>query len=118
MTYKKNTDGTYTITVPKYSVVNVSKKTTTPSNNNNNNSNGSSSSNSSSTTPSKPNDNWKPSSPSKADGSTGLPNYAVKEGVVVYATKGLYMYKTANFKNLSGSASLPKQLVLIDRHLL
>lgn len=98
VTYKKNTDGTYTITVPKYSVVNVSKKTTTPSNNNNNNSNGSSSSNSSSTTPSKPNDNWKPSSPSKADGSTGLPNYAVKEGVVVYATKGLYMYKTANFK--------------------
>ncbi len=26
VTYKKNTDGTYTITVPKYSVVNVSKK--------------------------------------------------------------------------------------------
>ncbi|MSE21603.1 hypothetical protein GKC44_10230, partial [Lactobacillus parabuchneri] len=73
VTYKKNTDGSYTITVPKYSVVNVSKKTQTPSNNNN----GGNSDNST-TTSDTTNNNWNPSSPSTSNGSTGLPNYAKK----------------------------------------
>ena len=94
VTYKKNSNGTYTITVPKYSVVNVSKNAVTP---NNNNTNENSTSDSTSKTPSDSNNSWNPTNPSKSDGTTGLPNYAAQKGMVVYATKGLYMYKTANF---------------------
>ncbi|MDM7517657.1 DUF5776 domain-containing protein [Lentilactobacillus sp. TOM.63] len=37
-----------------------------------------------------------------------VPNYAAKEGAAVYATKGVYMYKNANFKKIQRIAKYPK----------
>ncbi|KRL20201.1 mucin-binding protein [Lentilactobacillus kisonensis] len=37
-----------------------------------------------------------------------VPNYAAKQGAAVYATKGVYMYKNANFKKNQRIAKYPK----------
>ncbi|GEP73141.1 hypothetical protein LRA02_20090 [Lentilactobacillus rapi] len=37
-----------------------------------------------------------------------VPNYAAKEGTAVYATKGIYLYKNANFKKSQRIAKYPK----------
>ncbi|ORN00654.1 hypothetical protein FAM21823_01364 [Lentilactobacillus parabuchneri] len=72
------------------------------------NNNGASSSNNS-TAPANPTNNaWNPTTPPKADGSTGLPNYAAVKGAAVYATKRVYMYRNANFKKSQRIATYPK----------
>lgn len=59
-------------------------------------------------TPTPSNPNWNPSSPTKGDGTTGLPNYAGVKGSAVYATKKIYMYKHATFKKSQRIATYPK----------
>lgn len=59
-------------------------------------------------TPTPSNPNWNPSSPTKGDGTTGLPNYAAEKGAAVYATKKIYMYKHATFKKSQRIATYPK----------
>lgn len=67
------------------------------------------------TTPSS-NNNWNPTTPNKADGSTGLPNYAATKGAAVYSTKKIYMYKHATFKKSQRIAAYPK-VKRINRHM-
>ncbi|KRL72735.1 DUF5776 domain-containing protein [Lentilactobacillus kefiri] len=58
-------------------------------------------------TPTNPtNPNWNPSKPNGLNG-TGLPNYAATKGSAVYSTKGIYMYKNANFKKSQRMAYYP-----------
>lgn len=62
------------------------------------------------------NDQWNPTTPNKADGSTGLPNYAATKGAAVYSTKKIYMYKHATFKKSQRIATYPK-VKRINRHM-
>lgn len=64
-------------------------------------------------TPSNP--NWNPSKPGDLNG-TGLPNYAAVKGSAVYSTKGIYMYKNANFKKSQRMAYYPK-VNRVNRHM-
>lgn len=50
---------------------------------------------------------WNPSTPTTPNG-TGLPNYAAVKGAAVYATKGIYMYSSVNFKKSQRIAAYPK----------
>lgn len=52
------------------------------------------------TTTSAKNDSWNPTSSNSSTTTSqpAAPNYAAKEGTAVYAVKGIYMYKNANFK--------------------
>ena len=58
-------------------------------------------------TPTPSNPNWNPTTPKNQDG-TGLPNYAAVKGSAVYATKRVYMYRSANFKKSQRIATYPK----------
>ncbi|WP_191992278.1 DUF5776 domain-containing protein [Lentilactobacillus buchneri] len=95
-------DVTYTIDgITKIVKVTVGQRSVTPSNNsNNNNSNTNNNGNSG-------NSAWNPSNPSNPNG-TGLPNYAAVKGSAVYATKGIYMYRSANFTKSQRTATYPK----------
>ncbi|KRK86960.1 bacterial group 3 Ig-like protein [Lentilactobacillus sunkii DSM 19904] len=61
------------------------------------------------------NPNWNPSKPGDLNG-TGLPNYAAVKGSAVYSTKGIYMYKNANFKKSQRMAYYPK-VKRVNRHM-
>lgn len=61
------------------------------------------------------NPNWNPSKPGDLNG-TGLPNYAAVKGSAVYSTKGIYMYKNANFKRSQRMAYYPK-VKRVNRHM-
>lgn len=50
---------------------------------------------------------WNPMRPIDPNG-TGLPNYAVVKGSVVYATKKIYLYRNANFKSSERIAAYSK----------
>lgn len=58
----------------------------------------------SSTTPTVPT----PSKQPTVTEQPSVPNYAAVKGAAVYATKGIYLYKTANFKNSQRIAKYPK----------
>ncbi|GEP72085.1 hypothetical protein LRA02_09530 [Lentilactobacillus rapi] len=58
----------------------------------------------SSTTPTVPT----PSKQPTVTEQPAVPNYAAVKGAAVYATKGIYLYKTANFKNSQRIAKYPK----------
>lgn len=82
--------------------VTVGQRGNIPSNNNSNNNNSTTNNNGNSG-----NSAWNPSNPSNPNG-TGLPNYAAVKGSAVYATKGIYMYRSANFKKSQRMATYPK----------
>lgn len=54
------------------------------------------------------NDDWNPASPSTKPGEPAVPNYAAVQGAAVYATKGIYMYRNANFGKSQRLATYPK----------
>ncbi|MGF2385590.1 DUF5776 domain-containing protein [Lentilactobacillus otakiensis] len=60
------------------------------------------------TTPST-NPNWNPTTPNKADGTTGLPNYAAVKGTAVYSTKAIYMYSDPTFSKSDRIAKYTKR---------
>lgn len=82
--------------------VTVGQRGNIPSNNNSNNNNSTTNNNGNSG-----NSAWNPSNPSNPNG-TGLPNYAAVKGSAVYATKGIYMYRSANFTKSQRTATYPK----------
>ena len=90
-------DVTYTIPggAPTTIKVTVGQRNNTPNNNISANNNSNNNSNNT-------NNSWNP------DGSTGLPNYAAVKGSAVYATKRIYMYRSANFKKSQRTATYPK----------
>lgn len=55
----------------------------------------------------KPNTDWHPTS-STTTSEPAVPNDAAVKGSVVYATKGIYMYKNADFTNAQRLAKYPK----------
>ncbi|KRM42360.1 DUF7594 domain-containing protein [Lentilactobacillus parafarraginis] len=114
VTYQKNDDGTYTITVPKYSVVNVSKKETSSGGNTN------SGSATVPTTPGNPtnNSNSSSSSSSATVGSTTSSSTTTKTSVKkvkpfkVVAVKSIYEYKAPTFKKQNRVKYLPKESLI------
>lgn len=82
--------------------VTVGQRGNIPSNNNSNNNNSTTNNNGNSG-----NSAWNPSNPSNPNG-TGLPNYAAVKGSAVYATKGIYMYRSVNFTKSQRTATYPK----------
>ena len=64
-------------------------------------------SNNASTNTNSNNNAWNPTS-STTTSQPAEPNYAAVQGSAVYATKGIYMYKNANFKKSQRIAKYPK----------
>ena len=103
-----DTGGTGSIQLRLYKVTPVPLPVT-PSNNHGGGSSSNTNTNTNGNTTPSTNPNWNPTTPNKADGTTGLPNYAAVKGTAVYSTKAIYMYSDPTFSKSDRIAKYTKR---------